>query len=517
MVSPEGMRPMASRTIVGKMVQDRLTPTSLERGVDVLLILAVVNLVTVFIRGGYHLSLGPVLQKAHHIGNPLPLLLACGMAKGRLRGMNAGVSIATKLRSSLLLFLGIVFIYSLPGRSPVAADNVPAGYLPLSILREFKLDLDEFRFLYEPEVPYFLQARNGHIVSTYPPWAAVVALPVYLLPTLGGLSPQSSRLLELEKLAATLMTALSVLILLFTLRRVTREKIAWLIALVYAFGTSSFSESSQSLGQHGSSQLFLALTIYCLVRGRDEPRFAAYGGCVLASAIVARPLNLLLALPIGPYILHRGRDQLIAFILAMLPPLALVMVYNDYYFGSPLTTGIASASVSPSSFVTTFSVGFSTPLLEGLLGILVSPGRGLLIYSPILLFSFVGIAMVWRHADQILLKYLSLGPFLFIMLVAKWKMWWGGFTYGPRLLADLTPILCLYLYAPLELSQGKAFLRYTFVGLAILSVGLHALGFFSDGSWNVNPTSVDRHPERLWSWIDSPPVYYGSKVFTKVR
>ncbi|HEX9870175.1 MAG TPA: hypothetical protein VGC99_16595, partial [Candidatus Tectomicrobia bacterium] len=401
---------MARRTIVGTMVQARLSPTSLEWGVDALLILALVNLLIVFFSEGYDLSFGPMRLEVHHIGNPLLLLLAFGIAKGWLRGMNTGGTIATRLRSPLLFFLAIVFIYSLPGRALVSGDNVPARYLPLSLLREFNLDLDEFRFLYEPEVPYFLQARNGHIVSAYPPWAAVVALPVYLLPVLGGVSPQSPRLLELEQLAATLMTALSALILLFALRRLTHEKIAWWIALIYALGTSSYSESSGSLGQHGSSQLFLTLALYCLVRGRDEPRFTAYAGCMLASAIIARPLNLLIALPIGAYILHRCRDQLLGFLLAMLPPLALGMTYNDYYFGSPFTTGIASAAVSPVSFVTTFSVGFSTPLLEGLLGILVSPGRGLLIYSPILLCSFVAIAMVWRRSDQLLLKYLSFGP-----------------------------------------------------------------------------------------------------------
>jgi hypothetical protein len=41
-----------------------------------------------------------------------------------------------------------------------------------------------------------------------------------------------------------------------------------------------------------------------------------------------------------------------------------------------------------------------------------------------------------------------------------------------------------------------------------LSIGLHALGVFSGGDWNGHPF-VDWHHERLWSWGDSPLVYYG--------
>jgi hypothetical protein len=57
--------------------------------------------------------------------------------------------------------------------------------------------------------------------------------------------------------------------------------------------------------------------------------------------------------------------------------------------------------------------------------------------------------MVWRNSKLVLLKYLSLAPLMTILLTSKWINWWGG-SYGPRLLADITPFLCLYLYPPLS-------------------------------------------------------------------
>jgi Dolichyl-phosphate-mannose-protein mannosyltransferase len=408
-----------------KGLQGFLRLSLTERLVDTLLVLTAVNFLVVLIIGGYKFTVVS-FQVSAHLRNSLLFLVIFAMLKVWLGGKKRGLPSFVRLRSAWLMFLSIVLIYTLNGKTLSSPDNIPARYLPLSILREFNFDLDEFPVLYEPGLPLFLTKRHGHIVSTYPPWAAVLALPVYLLPVLGGISPQSPVLPELEKLAATLIMALSVLLLFFAVRRMTQERIAWLIAWIYAFGTSSFNISSQALWQHGPSQLFLTLMIYCLVRGLEEPKFSAYAGFGLASAIICRPLNIVIALPIAAYILFRRRSQLIGFILSTLPPLLLFMGYNHSYFDSPIATGFASMVIKPSGLWTAALSSFDTPLHEGLTGVLASPSRGLLIYSPIFLFSFVGMVMVWRESGHILLKFLSLAPFLFILPIAKWATWWGG-------------------------------------------------------------------------------------------
>ncbi len=314
-----------------------------------------------------------------------------------------------------------------------------------------------------------------------------------------------------------MITALSVIVLLYTLRRLTHEHIAWVISLVYAVGTSSLSTSSQALFQHGPSQLFLSLTLYTLVRAREGMKYAAYAGCALAMAINCRPANIVIALPIMVYMLVERRRQCMAFLLATLPPFLMFAAYNTQYFGSPFTTGFIASAVSPASFLRASSDIFSTPLLEGLMGILVSPGRGLLIYSPVFVVSCVGMVMVWRESGHLLLKYLCLAPFLSLIVAAKWASWWGGHSYGPRLMADLTPILCLYLCQPFERAEGRRALKCVLLGLCGLSVSAHVLGAFGDGSWNYTPTNVDYTHERLWSWIDSPPIYYAKQLITKVR
>jgi hypothetical protein len=145
------------------------------------------------------------------------------------------------------------------------------------------------------------------------------------------------------------------------------------------------------------------------------------------------------------------------------------------------------------------------------------------VYSPVLLLSLAGLVQAWTSPGRTLrppsdqgappvgsrlLRYLSLAVAPFLWVTAKWQMWWGGWSYGPRLLADLTPLLCLYLVVPFERWSGRRAFRLAAGLLIALSIGLHALGVFSDETWNGQPVDVDTHPERLWSWSGSPPVYY---------
>lgn len=495
----------------------------LDKMVAILLSLAAANLCVVFfVQGGYEFSVGPILVHARYVRKSLLLCLAFALAYTWLDGRRIGRPLSESLRSPLLLFLLTILIYSLNDRTLWAGDAMPARYLPLSLIREFDFDLDEFPFLYEPKLPYFLTESHGHIVSTYPPWASILALPVYLGPALLGVDPTSLLLMQdLEKRAAMLISAVSVVILFFALQRVTLPKTAWFIAVIYAFGTSTFSISSQALWQHGPVQLFFAMTIFCLVKGLETPRFSAYSGFALGCAVICRPFNLILALPVVAYIVHKQRDQIVGFLLAAVPPFLLFMAYNVFYFGSPLTTGVGSAIVTPSEVISTHLSSFETPILAGIAGVLISPGRGLLVYSPIFVFSVVGMIVAWREPKYLYLRYLSVVPLLLLIIVSKWKGWWGGDCYGPRLLADVTPILCFLLYPVVDYCAGKKAVKYAIIGLAALSIGMHAIGagrdrVIGEKTWTAY-YEIGRHPERLWSWRDSPPMYYGKQLLRKVK
>jgi hypothetical protein len=361
------------------------------------------------------------------------------------------------------------------------------------VLREGDFDLDEFPFLHAAGAPYFLRRVGGRWVSDYPVGAALLALPVYVPAAWGRMMAESPLVAELEKLSAALVVALSAVAVYATLRELTPRGTTLLLTTAYALGSSSLSVSSQALWQHGASQLGLAVALYCLVRGRRSDRWVGLAGVPLAFAVVARPADLLLAAPVGLYVLLQHRRQLPAFLTSALPPILFHLAYHAWYFGDPLRA----------QYPLTDPAYWSTPLGQGLAGLLLSPGRGLLVYSPIFLLSLVGLALAWRRDGDRLLRGLGIGVLLTVLLHGRWTSWWGGWTFGPRLLADLTPVLTLALY-PLAGAVGRRGpLRALFLALLVWSAGAHAIGaYWDDGSWNARP-NVDRAPERLWLWSDN--------------
>jgi hypothetical protein len=84
-------------------------------------------------------------------------------------------------------------------------------------------------------------------------------------------------------------------------------------------------------------------------------------------------------------------------------------------------------------------------------------------------------------------------------------MWWGGSSYGPRLLADLSPPLILLLYPLKDILHGRTAVRWIFLIAALWSIGAHAIGaFWDDNRWNnFEYRNVDRVQARLWSWTDN--------------
>lgn len=469
--------------------------------------LLALHILLILFTGGYTVKLLGAPITGHRIVAPtillLGLVIVCRWLK--FRGRSSG---AFSGHVAAHLFLASLIVYLANGKTLWSGDTLPARYLPLSVLREGNFDLDEFSFLYDGKTfpsPWFLWFAHGHFVSSYPVGAALFAVPLYLPSALGHITPQSPVVEDLEKLSAATIVALSAVVLYLTLRRLTSLDDALLITAVYALGTSSLSESSQALWQHGASQLALAVALYCLVRGRREAHWAALAGFPLAFAIISRPTDILIALPLGIYVLAHQRRHVWGFLLSGLPPAIFQLWYNATYFGNPARAQFVFTISTTTQDLLAGAGMWTTPIRDGLAGILVSPGRGLFVYSPIFVFSLVGLGLAWRRHGDLLLRYATPGVFLTILVYSKWATWWGGSSYGPRLLADLDPVLALSLYPVGPALRRSRALKAVFIVLVVWSVGAHSIGAFADDrSWNWNGNAdVDHYPERLWSWKDN--------------
>jgi hypothetical protein len=202
-------------------------------------------------------------------------------------------------------------------------------------------------------------------------------------------------------------------------------------------------------------------------RPRESP--ALICGIGLALMIGANAVYLSL-LPVFAAILLIARRKRLAWRQAvrdlglLAAPVAAVGValagYNYLRFGSVLETGY--------SFVPN-QEGFTAPLWWGIAGMLVSPARGLLWYSPPVLLAPIG----WPrfHRTHTALSWTLLAA-IAVHLVAfgAWWEWWGGYSWGPRYLLPIIP--CLMLAALPVFQTACASARSAGVTLARVGVGV---------------------------------------------
>ncbi len=123
---------------------------------------------------------------------------------------------------------------------------------------------------------------------------------------------------------------------------------------------------------------------------------------------------------------------LLAFSLPLLLIGLALITFNLSRYGDPFNTGYLPNET------------FSGLLWQGLLGQLVSPGRGLFLYCPIFLLSLVGFLTFFRRHRLEALAALSV-ILIHLFLYGKWFMWHGGYAWGPRFLVPTLPFWAILL------------------------------------------------------------------------
>ncbi len=113
--------------------------------------------------------------------------------------------------------------------------------------------------------------------------------------------------------------------------------------------------------------------------------------------------------------------------------LAVPLLYNLHYFGNVLG-GYGGKQQG-------IQLGF---LAKGLPGLLASPNRGLLVFTPVAIVGIFGMIRALRRPskDPVLAAF-SIAAIAFALLHAAFYTWAGGWSFGPRYLTELMPILAL--------------------------------------------------------------------------
>jgi hypothetical protein len=419
--------------------------------------------------------------------------------------------------SPWLVFLLLFVVYNVNFRCVRFGDSVPSRVLPFSLLLDHSLYLDRWVEPFAASADpvngiYFLRKSHGHWMSSYPVIMPLAITPLYVLPSwlVARQNPplhQGDILLTtlidlMAKLSASLMAALSALILYAALRRIASPDLSLLATLVYGLAGTPWSISSQGLWRHGFTQLCFAGLLWGLLQDEGSSRRPFWCGLALAGAAANNAANAIFVLPFLIYFARRGRREFAAFFAPLAVLGSLVLGYNFYFFGK-LLGGYPRVWTATAAGIHVYK---AAPVWEGAAGLLFSPGRGLLIFMPWTILALWGMARAWKQNKLPAVRYLMVGMVGFFAAHSAMGTWWGGWCFGPRYMGDLLPFLALFLIPVWPQVRSRRPLAAAACMAIAVSMGIQAVGafYYPRGEWDAHPANVDWNPQRLWDWKDNP-------------
>ncbi len=223
------------------------------------------------------------------------------------------------------------------------------------------------------------------------------------------------------------------------------RRAAALCSLALTFCTPLWIYHRSLYGEGLQAALYVWTLLCWIMAARTGSKgWTAAGGALAGLCLNAKPTLVVLCIAAVAHYLwtRRGKPKPLLFaLLPFAPLLAAWLWYNALRYGSFLALGYTRGRDT--------TLGFGTPLLSGLYGLLLSSGKSVLLYAPGLFPSLAAAPELLRkrrgEAGVLVLPALAM-----LFMVAGWWAWHGDWAWGPRLVMPLLPALMLPLAAALE-------------------------------------------------------------------
>ena len=374
---------------------------------------------------------------------------------------------------------------------------------------------------------------NDHYYHYHPAGASILSLPFVWIALQSGMDMLTIDNFWLQNFLSACSLVLLFWLLLAIGRIITDSRSATVvISTISILGSGLMSTLGVAFWTLNYTALFFALIILLILRWEqqvivgDGPSEAAnkpssaFGrirqrwhnwqkaslpiviGILLFAAFFARASAVAFIVNLFAYLLWRDRRFAIKTMATSAILFALFLLWSRVVFGRWLPDYYEIERITIERL----------PVYIGLLGNLVSPSRGLLIFSPMYAVVLLGLIAVGNKLRQNPLFWLCLAWFsLTLFLAARAATWYGGWSFGPRLLTDATlawVIITFLLWSAAReyldtVSLVTAAQLYLLLGVAAIFINSYQ-GLYNQATsrWNayINP-SPNIHAAHPWGDI----------------
>lgn len=372
---------------------------------------------------------------------------------------------------ALALGLFLFSIYLLTYRGGFhSVDEVTTYCVTESLVKFGRFDTDQIAWTQWTTT--FSEAQgvfgpDGHVYSKKGLAISLFSAPLYWL----ALNTPGLGLLQTTFLFNAIVTALTGSILFLFVRKLGYGPgVALLTSLTFGLGTTAWVYSKY-LFSEPLSALLLLLAFYLLlgakgqVDGGRAHLYMAGAGFFSGLAVLCR-VNNALALLLFAFLLIAYRisrivqpptsilHSLISYLAGLGPGLVAFALYNMLKTGNPLRTGYDLSAFAPSYF------------WKGLFKLLISPYRGLFVFSPVFVLCFLAFPLFFRRHREEGWACLAI-PSLYVLLFTFWPSG-EGLSWGPRFLLPAFPFLAIPLATLFDYIKRSAIRNQLSIALAFL-------------------------------------------------
>lgn len=343
-----------------------------------------------------------------------------------------------------------------------------------------------------------IEEVNGHIYHFFPVGPSILSLPVvWVANQFGADMREPGPNYQLQRW----LSALSVMLnygLIFKLTRLFfPTKHSFVLTTVLILGSSMISTMGTALWTLNFSTIFMGWSCLLLVRyekGAGELRPFLLG-VLLFLTYFMRASSAAFILAVFLYLLLKRAWRALFIVSAVAGTGFLLFVSWSYVeYGVPLPGYYA---------LNRFEQSFA-PFWVALYGNLLSPSRGVFVFQPYFLLILPALFMVRQKIKQQPLVLFCLSWFVLQVLISSRAVaWWGGHSYGSRILTDgLVGLYLLLVVLWHQLAPTLSINRQRTVGWLFVIIGGWAIFVHSfQGLYNKNTGRWNNYTEP----VPTPP------------
>lgn len=221
--------------------------------------------------------------------------------------------------------------------------------------------------------------------------------------------------------------------------------------VLWPYGATLYSEAWQAAALVWAAALLLEARA-----GRPRARarviaaalFLAVAGLTKVTALVFAPAFVLAVLVDRSLSKRTRREVAVTLAIGIILAAAIHIRWNQYRFEAPFDFGYDWSETIPVPPARAFVV---TDVPRGLALLLVSPGKSVFVWAPVLVLAVAGARRLWQR-DRALAAGIAAATGVGLVFYGAYLFPEGGYSHGPR---NLVPILPLMLLAAAGVDAGQ--------------------------------------------------------------